>query len=154
MARYKTKPCEIEAIQFNGNNLKEIEEFAKEKCMMARFSGTECTGIGIDTLEGCMNASVGDYIIKGLKGEFYPCKPDIFEKKYELIQKLEGHDMETRTEEYIRGYNQGTIDRAEELQKCREYGYNKAIDEFVERITLPLTEEAISRIVDEMKGGV
>lgn len=87
MARYKTKPCEIEAIQFNGNNLKEIEEFAKEKCMMARFSGTECTGIGIDTLEGCMNASVGDYIIKGLKGEFYPCKPDIFEKKYELIRE-------------------------------------------------------------------
>ena len=40
----------------------------------------------IPTLEGNMNASIGDYIIKGLRGEFYPCKPDVFEKKYELIK--------------------------------------------------------------------
>ena len=40
----------------------------------------------IRTLEGNMIASVGDYIIKGLRGEFYPCKPDVFEKKYELIK--------------------------------------------------------------------
>ena len=41
--------------------------------------------IYIDTLEGRMRADVYDYIIKGLKGEFYPCKPDVFEKKYERI---------------------------------------------------------------------
>lgn len=39
----------------------------------------------IDTLEGRMKADVGDYIIKGIKGEFYPCKPEIFEESYELI---------------------------------------------------------------------
>ena len=46
-----------------------------------------------------------------------------------FIKKMEGHDMEI----YGLGYNQGSIDRAEELQKCREYGYNKAIDEFAEK---------------------
>ena len=83
--RYKTKPCEIEAIQFNGDNLGEIENFAKGKCISAKFIGSKCIGIGIETLEGCMKASIGDYIIKGLRGEFYPCKPDVFEKKYEII---------------------------------------------------------------------
>ena len=39
----------------------------------------------IETLEGVMNASVGDYIIKGVNGEYYPCKPDIFEKTYEEV---------------------------------------------------------------------
>ena len=85
--RYKTKPCEIEAIQFVGNNLKEIEDYAGRKCTSATFHGSDCIGITIETLEGNMHASVGDYIIKGLRGEFYPCKPDVFEKKYEIITK-------------------------------------------------------------------
>lgn len=84
--RYRTKPCEIEAIQFTGDNLKEINEFAKTDCVGAKFTGDKCTGLAISTLEGYMNASIGDYIIKGLRGEFYPCKPDVFEKKYELIK--------------------------------------------------------------------
>lgn len=41
----------------------------------------------IDTLEGLMTASAGDFIIKGVNGEFYPCKPDIFEKSYELVEE-------------------------------------------------------------------
>lgn len=61
-------------------------------------------------------------------------------------------DEEIRTEEYIRGYNQGTIDRAEELQKCREYGYNKAIDEFAEKIALEISESIIwGMLVDSHK---
>lgn len=83
--RYKTKPCEIEAIQFIGNNLKEIEDYAGRKCTSASFRSSDCIGITIETLEGNMHASVGDYIIKELRGEFYPCKPDVFEKKYEII---------------------------------------------------------------------
>lgn len=83
--RYKTKPCEIEAIQFIGDNLKEIEEFAGKSCVGARFQGKNCIGLTIDTLEGLVTASVGDYIIKGLRGEFYPCKPDVFEKTYEAV---------------------------------------------------------------------
>lgn len=78
--RYKTKPCEIEAIQWDGSNVEEIKNFIGEY-----FKAKTIEGIYIRTLEGVMRARVGDYIIKGLRGEFYPCKPDVFEKKYELI---------------------------------------------------------------------
>lgn len=96
--KYKTKPCEIEAVEWNGRNIREILHFMDENfnmdfipcctmeeekwyeyCEMVRRNGLE-----IKTLEGVMLASVGDYIIKGLRGEFYPCKPDVFEKKYEV----------------------------------------------------------------------
>lgn len=43
--------------------------------------------IKIETLEGVMDASIGDWIIKGVNGEFYPCKPDIFEKTYEAVEE-------------------------------------------------------------------
>ena len=86
--KYKTKPCEIGAIQFTRDNWKEIQAFTDGK---ARNITTERTPDGkiycyIDTLEGAMQAIEGDYIIKGLRGEFYPCKPDVFEKKYELVE--------------------------------------------------------------------
>lgn len=80
--KYKTKPCEIEAIQYDGSNIKEIRNFIGKS-----FEVRTVEGIYIRTLEGIMRASVGDYVIKGLRGEFYPCKPDVFEKKYELIEE-------------------------------------------------------------------
>lgn len=84
--RYRTKPCEIEAIQFVGTNLKEIEEFCEHRyCVGSEFQGNRCIGIKIETLGRYLDASIGDYIVKGLFGEFYPCKPDIFEKLYEQI---------------------------------------------------------------------
>lgn len=90
--KYKTKPCEIEAVQWDGFNLKEIREFvdkSSENCISTAVCPTidKITSIcvRIKTLEGWLNVSIGDYIIKGLAGEFYPCKPDVFEKKYELI---------------------------------------------------------------------
>ena len=79
--RYKTKPCEIEAIQFIGDNVEEIKKFVGKY-----FEVRTIDGIYIKTLEGVVKAIVGDYIIKGLRGEFYPCKPDVFEKKYEVIK--------------------------------------------------------------------
>ena len=92
MARYKTKPCEIEAIQWNGWNLEEIKTFVGESLIYDIIDTAWKVGKGrphvimkIKTLEGDMQASEGDYIIKGLRGEFYPCKPDVFEKKYELV---------------------------------------------------------------------
>lgn len=89
--KYKTKPCEIEAIQWTGDNLKEVLEFANNKIIYNEitYAGSgELLGyeISIKTLEGVMLASKGDYIIKGLRGEFYPCKPDVFEKKYEVVE--------------------------------------------------------------------
>lgn len=84
--KYRIKPCEIEAVQFVGTNLKEIEEFCEHRyCVGAEFQGNRCIGIKIEILGRYMDASIGDYIIKGLFGEFYPCKPDIFENLYEQI---------------------------------------------------------------------
>ena len=81
MVRYKTKPCEIEAIQYTGNNLIEILDWGQGKILW-----NDVDDLFVDTLEGRMRADVYDYIIKGLRGEYYPCKPDVFEKKYEEVK--------------------------------------------------------------------
>lgn len=78
---YVTKPVTIEACQWEGGNFKEIEEFTGENNIVWIESGD----LKIATLEGVMTASVQDYVIKGLRGEFYSCKPDVFEKKYEEV---------------------------------------------------------------------
>ena len=93
MARYKKKPVVIEAIQWNGNsNLYEIEKFIGKPLNYDIGSDTAYEAgqappffnIFIETLEGVMKASPFDWIIKGVNGEFYPCKPDIFEATYEM----------------------------------------------------------------------
>ena len=83
--RYRTKLCEIEAIKWDGNNFKEIAEFTNHKATMQLMYSSRNYELVIDTLEGTMMANVGDFIIKGLRGEFYPCKPDVFHKKYDEI---------------------------------------------------------------------
>ena len=80
MARYKTKPCEIEAIQWTGENIIELLDWGQGNILW-----NDVDDLFIDTLEGRMKANINDYIIKGLRGEFYPCKPDVFKKKYERI---------------------------------------------------------------------
>lgn len=80
--KYRKKPVVIEAIEFKGYNVKEIKEF----CRSAYQNEQAIHGIFIPTLEGVMIASIGDFIIKGVKGEFYPCKPDIFEATYETVE--------------------------------------------------------------------
>lgn len=77
--KYRKKPVTIEAIQWDGKNLSAIDYF------MDRVVENKETILVIHTLEGDMEASVGDYIIKGVNGEFYPCKPDIFAKTYEEV---------------------------------------------------------------------
>ncbi len=76
--KYRKKPVEVEAVQWTGFNIKEIAIFTEGKIAI-----NEDNEIYIYTLEGVHLASIGDYIIKGIKGEFYPCKPDIFEQTYE-----------------------------------------------------------------------
>lgn len=80
MAKYIKKPVEIEAIQWNGENLNEIVMFTNMHNLQYGESKLK-----IKTLEGNMIASIGDYIVKGIKGEFYPCKPDIFEQTYDKV---------------------------------------------------------------------
>ena len=81
--KYKTKPCEIEAVKWTGSNTVEISKFTGIP-LNEISSAPFVANLIIHTLEGDMRANEGDFIIKGLNDEFYPCKPDIFHKKYEL----------------------------------------------------------------------
>jgi len=81
MPKFRKKPVIIEAMQFTGRNDKECLEF----CPIARDPIDRKPNLIIPTLEGEHLCSVGDFIIKGVKGEFYPCKPDIFEATYEPV---------------------------------------------------------------------
>lgn len=80
--KYRKKPVVIEAVRFIGSNYKEIREFIEQDTLCSDLS------IVIPTLEGDMVAQKGDYIIKGVQGEFYPCKPDIFAETYEELEYL------------------------------------------------------------------
>lgn len=84
--KYRKKPVVIDAVQYTGDNFKEICDFVGKTL---NRPDSEQNHIIIETLEGDHIASVGDFIIKGVHGEFYPCKPDIFEKTYELAEEEE-----------------------------------------------------------------
>jgi hypothetical protein len=77
---YRKKPVVIEARQLTRENMPELMEWCGG--MSWRSQGSAITGIMITTLEGYLHAAFGYWIIKGVKGEFYPCKPDIFEATY------------------------------------------------------------------------
>jgi hypothetical protein len=95
--KYRKKPLVIEAVQLTWQTWSDICEFIdppffgrgvyldKENNILPTFQTSERMGLEIKTLEGTMLAVQGDYIIKGIKGEFYPCKPDIFEATYEAL---------------------------------------------------------------------
>ncbi len=92
MGQYRKKPVVIDAVQFNGFDKESgqvilserpewlINEFGKKVLFF-----DEPNNLTIKTPEGEMKASVGDFIIKGVQGELYPCKPDIFEKIYDKV---------------------------------------------------------------------
>jgi hypothetical protein len=99
MAKYRKKPVVIEAFQYDGD-LKDRDGSwyvpawaveAYEKGVMY-YSSESCGAppceLFIETLEGIHHVSIGDYVIQGVNGELYPCKPDIFEKTYESIKNL------------------------------------------------------------------
>ena len=86
--KYKKKPIVIEAIQFKNDNpeaLIEIQDFMGVDELRVSYENPDNPVIKIETLEGVMEASVGDFIIRGVKGEYFPCKPDIFEQIYEPV---------------------------------------------------------------------
>ena len=106
--RFRKKPVEIEAVQLNWKNWDEVKKFLGDiigPYNSGRYSTTYSDTCGesdissgvikspgwieltIPTLEGDHIARHGDWIIKGVNGEFYPCKPDIFAKTYELVKK-------------------------------------------------------------------
>lgn len=84
MKRYRKKPVVIEAIQFTGENFAECCAF--DAGVRVRHAQGLPRFLEVDTLEGDgLTAVPGDYIIRGIKGEVYPCKPDIFEETYEEV---------------------------------------------------------------------
>ena len=79
--KYRKKPVVIDAVKLGIDNIHIITEF------MAPCTARQTDmGLEIRTLEGTMLAGWGDFIIKGVKGEFYPCKPDIFEATYDIVE--------------------------------------------------------------------
>ena len=81
MPQFRKKPVVIEAVQWTGENVKEMMDFMA----WCNAAHDERTGLTIHTLEGNHHASPGDFIIQGIKGEFYPCKPDIFAATYDPV---------------------------------------------------------------------
>lgn len=96
MPRYRKKPVVIEAIHWDGQNVAEILDLLGDEMLPEAPDDPYVTpGLGhspafgtldIPTLEGTMTANPGDWIIKGVQGELYPCKPDIFEATYEEVR--------------------------------------------------------------------
>lgn len=84
--KFRKKPIVIEAVQFTGSNLFECLRFMKMSEAVVNNLELHATDSPIiHTLEGEMSTSVGDWIIRGIKGEFYPCKPDIFAATYDAV---------------------------------------------------------------------
>ena len=77
MEKFRKKPVTISAVQWDGVNATTILDWIGEDAYQ------EGSSLFIQTLEGVHEASLGDWIIQGVNGEFYPCKPDIFDKTYE-----------------------------------------------------------------------
>ena len=92
MGKYRKKPVIVEAVQWTGDNLSEIIAFTGLHESAQKWTWEEYEqvvrehGLKIFTLEGSYMATIGDFIIKGVKGEFYPIKNDIFEQTYEKVE--------------------------------------------------------------------
>ncbi|MFF3497403.1 hypothetical protein ACFYWS_39430 [Streptomyces sp. NPDC002795] len=91
MPKFRKKPVEINAIRWTGDNIDAVMGFMHPQQPIhpndlshMRFTNADDL-VGIETLEGVMFASKGDWIIRGVQGEFYPCKPDIFAATYEPV---------------------------------------------------------------------
>jgi hypothetical protein len=86
MEKFRKRLVVIETVQWTGSNLNEIEDMIQDKDAASVFK-FENGKLVIFTLEGQHLANIGDWIIKGVRGEFYPCKPDIFEMTYERVSE-------------------------------------------------------------------
>jgi|TARA_R110001606_G_scaffold88112_5_gene198316 hypothetical protein len=86
MPKARRKPIVIEYVQFVGLKTKELKEFCPKIIFLHLHLKTlVCANVLIPTIEGAMTGRVGDYIIKGVNGEFHLCRRDIFEKTYDVL---------------------------------------------------------------------
>ena len=126
MQKFVKKPVVIEAIQYDGENIEAIENFVGKKLSTVMSSDVDVNLI-IPTLEGDMTALKNDWIIKGVKGEFYPCKPDIFKQSYNMIKENNG--ILSEGEKRVRkSFNPSALKRVENFKSITA----SAIDEIAE----------------------
>ena len=117
MQKFVKKPVVIEAYQFDGN-IRSIDNFPISevgKFKVSSENGQYC--LTIPTLEGDMKALPGDWIIKGVNGEYYPCKPDVFEKSYNVVEDNNGilSEGEKRVRTTFNVLSLETVDIAKQL---------------------------------------
>lgn len=147
MAKFVKKPIEIEAIQFTGENHEEIINFTEGKVELKTKSSSD-TSLHILTLEGEMQAIPSDYIIKGVHGEFYPCKEAIFKKTYSevveetfkdrlLKERAELEDKVTKLGSFLETENFKKIDEKQQELLEIQHGFMKSyLDILEQRISL------------------
>jgi len=97
MTKFRKKPVVIDAMLLTEKTIRDVYSFIFNEPDLSSIQASDQweeyerivlrNGLKIKTLEGEMTASMGDYVIKGVNGEFYPCKPDIFEKTYEKVEE-------------------------------------------------------------------
>lgn len=114
MPKFRKKPIVIEAVRWTGSNLEEIrnfvgsdliENYIKHFDIERTLIKQTLAGIAINTLEGTMMVNYGDYIIKGVNNEFYPCEPDIFKQTHEEVIDDNKKQKETYLSKYLRENN-------------------------------------------------
>ena len=155
MSKYIKKPVEVEAVQFDGTD--ESVEWLLPQLKSGEI-GRACNKLYIKTLEGVMEAKVGDYVIKGVNGEFYPCKPDIFEKTYE---KIEDDDLlnekpiffEDLKNGYTKAYTKSDIDMLIKYNKRlkEELLMERTLNEAEFKKQLDISNEVIKYLANLIK---
>ena len=91
--KFVKRPIVVNAVKYDGTNGNEIVQYANEMLQFQSYTTEECyvddktNNLYVQSMEGTMRALVGDYIIQGPFGEFYPCKPDIFDATYSEIDE-------------------------------------------------------------------
>lgn len=148
--RYRKKPVVIEAHQFEINNAPDDAHMDGLVAWIREGGGTarhDSTCIYIETLEGTHRADVGDWIIRGVKGEFYPCKPDIFEMTYEAASVAPPSDHAAALEAAWEA-----LEKAERILGNGE-GLDRGCDTYPDRVGASLTvlRAALARIAQESK---
>jgi hypothetical protein len=136
MPMYVKKPIPIEARQITVENAEELAAWSKSDVIFRPVDGS-ISGMMVYTLEGTMTGSVGDYLIKGVRGEFYFCARDIFEETYDLAQEpLDPWHIEVLSNtEHTDGSATFEFILGEEAKNCfTRIGILKAIRDQVDRV--------------------
>lgn len=97
--KWRKKPVVVEAVQWTGENKLSVLAFCGSKASFEKEAFKHEEELFIWTLEGTMKATINDYIIKGVNGEFYPCKEDIFRKTYDLV--IEDNSLQEDNREHF-----------------------------------------------------